>query len=476
MLSPLGDGAARAVLAAIEKRSYAVTMGSNRGSKSAGDAGVTSLRLPLCALRVKAGPDAGKQVSVGADPVRIGSSRSCQLVLNDPTVSPAHCEIELDEGGYLLRDLGSVSGTFVEGLRVREVYLDRGARVALGDTVIEFLPSKRQTEIQISDRERFGNVLGRSMKMRQIFHLLEKIAPTSSTVLLIGETGTGKEVFARAIHETSHRAGGPYITVDCSAISENLIESELFGHARGAFTGAVSARASAFEEAQGGTIFLDEVGELPLAQQAKLLRALEKKEVKRLGENAARRVDVRIVAATNRPLAQEVAEGRFRRDLYYRLSVVEVQIPPLRERPEDIPLLAEHFLRKLAKRAQIPYRRLTQDALSVLSAHTWPGNVRELRNVLEKGFALAEHEEIATAVLVGSVGTRAEPDAESVEPSAGDVTPTYATARERFEREYLAEVLRENQFNVSRAARAAGIRRQSLHRLLKRHGIRVGRA
>jgi DNA-binding NtrC family response regulator len=355
------------------------------------------------------------------------------------------------------------------------VYLDRGAQIAIGASVIELQVFRRRTEIPISMRERFGHVLGRSLKMRQIFHLLEKIAPTSSTVLLIGETGTGKEEFARAIHEASRRCGQPLVTVDCGAISASLIESELFGHARGAFTGAVSARASAFEEAEGGTIFLDEIGELPLGQQAKLLRVLEKHEIKRLGENAPRSVDVRIVAATNRSLAEEVAAGRFRRDLYYRLSVVEVHIPPLRERPEDIPLMVEHFLKDLARRAQIPYRRITQDALGVLCAHTWPGNVRELRNVLEKGFALAEQEEIATALLVGSVGSRPEEG-----PAGGrraiDVTLPYAMARERFEREYFEELLREHEFNVSRAARVAGIRRQSLHRLLKRHGIRTGRA
>jgi transcriptional regulator with PAS, ATPase and Fis domain len=420
----------------------------------------------------KTGPDAGKQTLVESSTIRIGTAPDCQMVLTDPSVSRVHCEIELTEEGFLLRDSGSTNGTISLGHRIREIFLLTGDTFQIGATTLEFRPLAERVEILLSEKDHFGTVLGKSVKMREIFHILEKIASKDVTVLLSGETGTGKEVLAQSLHEESLRRGAPFITVDCGSIPENLVESELFGHTKGAFTGATMDRLGAFEEADRGTIFLDEIGELPLEQQAKLLRVLEKREIKRVGENEPRRVDVRIIAATNRNLTEEVDKGTFRKDLFYRLSVVEIRIPPLRERPDDIGLLAEHILEQLAVRSARPRVRLSPEAVTLLARHAWPGNVRELRNVLEKSFALVEKEEIsAAAVVVGSIGT--DPGISPHGVSAADGGIPYSDAREKFEKEYLLDVLRRNDLNVSKSARAAGIHRQSLHRLLKKHGIRA---
>ena len=435
----------------------------------------TSIEFPKCSITVKTGPDAGKDVHVETATIRIGTSPACQLVLTDSTVSREHCEIRLTEEGYLLRDLGSTNGTHLAGSRVREVWLAPGSLFSAGSTVLEFRPLEERVEVLLSEKDRFGAVIGRSLKMREIFHFLEKIATKDVTVLLTGETGTGKEVIAESIHAESLRRGAPFVSVDCGSIPDNLVESELFGHVKGSFTGATGDRVGAFEEADRGTVLLDEIGELPLEQQAKLLRVIEKKEIKRVGENETRHVDVRILAATNRALPDEVEAGRFRKDLYYRLSVVEIQVPPLRERAEDVPLLAEHILALLSERAKRPRPRLTEDALAILTRHPWPGNVRELRNVLEKTFALAEAQEIGAAGIV--VGTVGEHPAERAAAAAGaavvDAGLPYSEARERFEKTYLLALLEKNDMNVSKAARVAGIHRQSLHRLLKKHGIRA---
>ena len=439
------------------------------------DGRATSFEFPKCHLSVKSGPDAGKDVLVETSTITIGTSPACQLVLKDSTVSREHCEIRLTEEGYLLHDLASTNGTHLAGSRVREVWLAPGSLFSVGSTVLEFRPMEERVEVLLSEKERFGTVLGRSIKMREIFHFLEKIAPKDVTVLLSGETGTGKEVLAESIHEESLRRGASFITVDCGAIPDNLVESELFGHMKGSFTGAHVDRIGAFEEADRGTIFLDEIGELPLDQQAKLLRVLERKEIKRVGENDSRRADVRIIAATNRSLPEEVEEGRFRKDLYYRLSVVEIHVPPLRERPDDVPLLADHILAILSERAKRPRPRLTDEAIDILKRHPWPGNVRELRNVLEKTFALAESLEITAAgIVVGSVGGHpAERAAAAAGGAVVDASLPYSDARERFEKTYLLALLDKNEMNVSKAARVAGIHRQSLHRLLKKHGIRA---
>ena len=437
------------------------------------DGRLESIEFMRCVLAIVSGPETGKHVTIESSLIRIGSSPGCNLVISDQTVSRVHCEIEVGERGFLLRDLESLNGVFVGRVQVKEVYLEPGTEFSVGGTRVELRTSDERMEIRLSPNEKFGDVLGRSAKMREIFYLLEKMASKDSTILLTGETGTGKEVFARSIHDESSRRGAPFITIDCGSLPENLIEEELFGHVKGAFTGATSDRMGAFEEARGGTVFLDEIGELPLAQQVKLLRVLESREIKRVGEATSRPVEVRILAATNRVLADEVEQGTFRKDLYYRLSVLELRIPSLRERPDDVPLLAEHFLEAMAKRSGKPRQKITLDGLAALSGYPWPGNVRELRNVLEKAVTLDDAAELdASAIAVGSL--RNHPD-----PASGkgafviDATVPYDVAHDRFEREYLMELLRANEMNVSKAARAGGIHRQSIHRLLRKHGIKL---
>jgi DNA-binding NtrC family response regulator len=351
---------------------------------------------------------------------------------------------------------------------IREVYLVPGSSFSIGSCRIELKASGERGEIRLSDQEKFGRVIGRSVKMREIFYLLERMSLRDVTILLTGETGTGKEVFAQSIHDASARKDGPFLTVDCGSLPENLIESELFGHVKGAFTGATSDRAGVFEEASKGTVFLDEIGELPVAQQTKLLRVLESREIRRLGENASRPVDVRIIAATNRSLPDEVEAQRFRKDLYFRLSVCEIRIPALRERPDDVPLLAENFAAVLAPPGRAKPPTLSADALGALAAHPWPGNVRELRNVIEKAIALQDADEIdAASIALGTI--------RDSRPGAGgviDASVPYEVAHDRFEREYLLDLLRRNDMNVTQAARSAGLHRQSIHRLLRKHGIK----
>jgi transcriptional regulator with GAF, ATPase, and Fis domain len=420
-------------------------------------------------LTVAKGPDKGQTAEIDSGrPVRVGSDPDCDLVLRDPSVSARHFAIEPDKSGFLLRDLGSTNGTLVDGYRVQGIFLPRAAQIEVGQTRLRFTTSKEEVEIPLSSRTRFGELLGHSDAMRQVFAVLERVASAQSTILLEGESGTGKELAARAVHETSDRSDGLFVTVDCGALPENLIESELFGHAKGAFTGAAADKPGLFEEAEGGTLFLDEVGELPLDLQPKLLRALESRTVRRVGETRTRAVDVRLVAATNRNLAHEVAERRFREDLFFRLSVIRVRMPPLRERREEIPRLVAHFTSQLG---HDPSRGLPDTIREMLAGYHWPGNVRELRNVVER------------LVLLPGMGPdfylqgSASDSPTTEEPSGPSVPldlPFHEGKRrwtELFEREYLSKLLARCKGNISELARVSGLSRQSCHRLLSRHGL-----
>ena len=434
---------------------------------------LSAIEFVKCSLVVAAGPDAGARVPFESSRATIGTSPDCTLLLSDPTVSRVHCELVVEDRGFRLHDLDSTNGTTVAGLLVREVWLEAGASFSVGSTRISLEPSAQRVEIRLSDEDRFGFAIGASARMREIFYVLERMAPKDVTVLLTGETGTGKDVLARSIHERSPRREKPFVTVDCGSLPDELVESELFGHAKGAFTGATEERAGAFEAADGGTVFLDEIGELPLAQQTKLLRVLEEREIRRVGETKPRKVDVRVIAATNRSLPVEVQAGTFRKDLYFRLSVLELRVPPLRERIEDIPLLAEQFLASLAERGGRAKPALARHAIWALKTYPWPGNVRELRNVLEKAVALAAGPEIGPeAIALGSMGD----DPSSTRPArpfAVDARVPYDEAHDRFEREYLMDLLRLHELNVTNAAKAAGIHRQTIHRLLRKHGIKL---
>jgi two-component system response regulator AtoC len=325
------------------------------------------------------------------------------------------------------------------------------------------------------EEETFHGLVGRSAAMRGVYRLLEKAAAVDATVLVAGETGTGKELAARAIHAMSARRARRFVPVNCGALPGELVESELFGHARGAFTGAAAAKPGLFQEAEGGTIFLDEVGELPLPAQVKLNRVLQEKEIRRVGETQAIPVDVRVVTATHRDLREELRAGRFREDLFYRLNVFAVTLPPLRERPDDVPLLAAHFLEKHANALRRPLRGFSPDALARLAAHRWPGNVRELENVVERAVAVAGGEVVDVVDLPPEIAVAPGAPAPPAPDAALAALPykdAVAGARDRVTREYLVALLAEFGGNVTRAAERAGVERESLHRLLRKHGLR----
>jgi len=446
----------------------------------------TSARLRRCRIEVMSGPDAGLVRDVEAHTIRIGARRGNDVQLTDSKVSGLHCEIRLDDRGYRLRDLDSTNGTYVSSLRINDVYIAAGAQIALGSTRLKFDPLGESIEIELADTDRFGSMIGRSVKMRELFARLEKLARTDTTVLVTGETGAGKELVAEALHDHSPRAknNGPFVVLDCGSIPPNLIESELFGHERGAFTGATNSYAGAFERAHQGTVFLDEIGELPLAMQPKLLRVLERKEVRRVGGTKTIEVDVRIVAATNRDLGVEVNRGRFREDLYYRLAVARVHVPPLRERKDDLPLLIEHILTTTpgGETASI-----AQETIDLMMKHDWPGNVRELRNVIERAVLLAEAPDSEDSlrrapapvaknepsITVTPSQTATSTDAQMTVPV--DVSIPFKNAKQNviseFERRYISRLLAQHDGNISAAARAAGIDRMSIHKMLHRLGL-----
>ncbi len=410
------------------------------------------------------------EVKVSTTSVVCGSSPSAQLQIVERTVSRMHAELELREDGLWVRDLASTNGTFVDRVRVDRARIPDGAVLRLGSV-----------ECQVSYEDgsgghpwpagSFGPLLGESAVMRLMFAALARAAPTVSSVLVTGETGTGKELVARALHEASPRHEGPFVIVDCAALPEHLLDAELFGHTRGAFTGAVTARVGAFEAASGGTLFLDEIGELPLPMQPKLLRALEARTVRRLGETEHRPVDVRIVAATHRDLGRMAACGAFREDLFFRLSVLPLRIPSLRERTGDIPVLLDSFLAGGA-------RGLFSDAqLARIAELPWLGNVRELRNFAERAVAfgaaaaleLVDVDRVSTPPAHGSVAPPV------VAATGGPGVEPYAIFRERWidqgEAAYVRQLLTTHAGNVANAARSAGIARAHVYRLIKKHGL-----
>jgi DNA-binding NtrC family response regulator len=400
--------------------------------------------------------------------VRVGSKEGNSLRLPNETVSRYHFEIEPTPLGFLLRDLGSTNGTFVDGYRVRELYLPRRAQVKAGEVVLSFEALGEDVVIELSKEDRFGDALGRSAAMRELFQTLQKVGQKDLTILLEGESGTGKERLAEAIHLQSPRAKARFVVFDCASVPATLMESELLGHERGAFTGAAQRRIGRFEEAAGGTLFLDEIGELPLELQPKLLRALERHEIRRVGGSSVIPVDVRVLAATNRDLVREVNRGAFREDLYYRLAVVRVRVPPLRERAEDIPLLVEHFVREALdgdeQKTKEVIAGISNTNWKGLMSHPWPGNVRELRNFIERTLAVSGGVEAEMAAPPASTAT--------VDGSV-DLSRPFIEAREellgRFEKSYLEAMLARHGGNISQAARAAGLDRMHFKRLLARH-------
>ncbi len=334
------------------------------------------------------------------------------------------------------------------------------------------LDRNRQLEGMLDVRDRFEGLIGQGPKMQEVFRLIEGVAYSSATVLVNGESGTGKELAARALHYKSPRRDKPFVAVNCSALTETLLESELFGHVRGAFTGAVVNKKGLFEAADGGTLFLDEIGDIPPSTQVRLLRALQEGEIKRVGSNDVIKVDARVIAATNKELAKLMSEGNFREDLYYRLNVISIQLPPLRERPEDIPLLVHHFLAKYGTKTGKQLNRVEPAAMEALTTHRWSGNVRELENVVERAVVLAQGPHLTEADLPpGFGGVRAGAEIGTASLSHLPYAEAKKLALRAFERRYLASVLKRCHGNISSAARAAGVDRSNFRRLLKQYEV-----
>jgi DNA-binding NtrC family response regulator len=407
------------------------------------------------------------RIEIGPETNVVGRNEACDLVLDDRKVSAVHMELVATERGVRVRDLGSRNGTYLGDTRVGEVYLVKPTRLFCGDTVLEFTPST-PAEVAVPEAAEFGPLVGNSAGMRTVFERLRKTSPTELSVLITGETGTGKELVAQAIHEASPRASKPFVVVDCGAIPPSLAESALFGHERGSFTGAVDRRVSPFVEADGGTIFLDELGELPVDVQPKLLRALAEQRIKSVGSNIYKPVNVRVIAATRRDLVREVNEGSFRSDLFFRVAQLRVELPALRSRLEDIPVLVRRMMVDLGDPEA--YDRTTSDSLERLMRHDWPGNVRELRNVVAVALAFGREGPLDLAQHLAPMVQASEST-----PTRGR---TFQDAKRdilaRFEREYFTALYAECAGNVSEIGRRSAMERAHVRGYLRRHGIGSG--
>jgi DNA-binding NtrC family response regulator len=402
---------------------------------------------------------AEKSYVLGLPHVRIGAGSSNDVVLEDAHASRFHCELRKTDQGWLIRDLGSLNGTRVGDVGIKEGVLHSGATIQVGETKIRFLADEgKPEEVVASPKQAFGDVLGRSLRMREVFAVLERIAPTELTLLILGETGSGKDVMARAIHAESPRAKKPFVVFDCAAVAPNLIESELFGHVKGAFTGANETRDGVFVRADGGTLFLDEIGELPLDLQPKLLRALEQRTIRQVGGGKEIPVDVRIIAATHRNLDQHVKDGHFRQDLFFRLSVVTIQVPSLRQRTEDLPLIIERLLVQSGKSVGI-----SPETMAILEKYDWPGNVRELRNVIESASAVCDGDQIEPKHLIFFKPRRRDPTIEKL-PLAGKTL-------ESIEKAAIQQTLEHCGGNKTKAARALGISPSTLYEKVKKYQL-----
>lgn len=433
--------------------------------------------------------------------VLVGSSPDSGIVVHDPTVSRLHAELEVRESGLWVRDLGSRNGTFVDGLQVTGARVPDKGKVRFGSTelLVDYNPGQVR-HIDIWPDAGFGKLVGQSVRIRELFSTLARVAPMDVSVLIYGETGTGKELVARAIHDASPRAAKPFVVVDCAALPENLLDAELFGHTKGAFTGAIGARSGAIESAEGGTVFLDEIGELPIAMQPKLLRVLESRTVRRVGETTHREVDVRFLSATHRDLLTMVNAGEFREDLYFRLAVLPVHVPALRERTEDIQLLVSHFLKAAGGPSHV-----SGELMRELTRRPWRGNVRELRNFVDRARALGATQALAMmpqggapsastaegrlpsdapvpsgAAGAAGVSGSGSPTANEPAPllSGGDARifeQAYKDFRESWidsgEKEYVRRLLLRHDRNVAAAAREAEVDRTYIYRLIRKHEL-----
>ena len=429
--------------------------------------------LPIHTIRVEVvgGAQGGLVADTEEETLHVGTAESNDLVLDDSHVSRFHLELSREGEGILVVDHGSTNGTFLNQVRVHRAVVPAGAQLVVGKTTLRLLDGE-QRAIAVHDDDTLGPLRGTDAAMRRLFARIRKAASSDVPVLLVGESGTGKELIARALHDEGARKDQPFVVVDCASLTPTLVASELFGHEKGAFTGADRRHAGAFERANGGTIFLDEIGELPEQLQPTLLGVLERRRFRRLGGRDEIDVDVRVVSATNRDLRAEVNAGTFRLDLYYRIAVVRVMVPPLRERPMDIPLLVSHFLGEMGETAATE-ELIGPTMMASLQRHHWPGNVRELRNYVEATVAMGESPPLDDAPHGSSPSTM--PPGPSV--SLGELLDlSYKDARAtlltEFEKHYLPHALERAGGNVSQAARECGMDRSHLWDLLRRHGVR----
>ena len=424
--------------------------------------------IPVRTLRVEvlSGPDVGKTLETEAEVLTIGSAPGNELRLKDDTVSRFHLELAGGENGISVTDLGSSNGTESGSVRIERGVVTSGAELRLGNTRLRVHDGDASV-VELYDSDELGELKGKTELMRRLMAQVTTAARSSVPVLVIGESGTGKELVARAVHHSGPRSQGPFVTLDCGALAPNLVASELFGHERGAFTGADRQHLGAFERANGGTLFLDEIGELPAELQPQLLGALERKRFRRVGGRTEIEVDLRIVCATNRDLRAEVNAGLFRLDLYYRIAVVVLRLPALRERAADIPLLIAHFLRECGHDSA-PETLVPDALLQQLQQYRWPGNVRELRNWVEATVAMGESPPLSVHDPSGIASSPEESELYAL---------SYKDARravlEAFELKYVKQLLAATNGNVAAAARTGQMDRTYLIKLVQRHGLRT---
>jgi two-component system response regulator GlrR len=424
------------------------------------------LRLKSARVEVMSGPDQGVAIDVRHDGVVVGKGAAADLRLSDSLVSRTHVQLRAEKDGVRVTDLQSRNGTRIAGVRVHEVTLLEDTVLEVGDSSLIVRVLEQPLDLELSVHTHFGEALGRSAAMRHVFALLEHAAGNAATVLFEGDSGTGKDVLATSLHQQSTRSDGPFVVVDCGALPRDLVESELFGHEQGAFSGAVAQRRGAFELAHGGTLFLDEVGELPSEVQPKLLRVLESRSFRRVGGSETVQVDVRVMAATNRRLQQSVRAGEFREDLFYRLAVIVVWVPPLAERREDVVPLAEAFLRRITRNDD---ETLPPELAALLRSYSFPGNARELRNVVERYATFRR----ADAQLLFQNRTPSATAATSPYEQLDGLSYHEAKRQmmERFQREFLSRAVEQAGGSVTEAAKALGLRKTSLYRMLHLHRI-----
>ncbi len=417
-------------------------------------------------------PD-GTTIPIDVDPVIIGRAAGATVQLADPEVSGLHCELRAASDGVMVKDLGSTNGTLVGSMRVGEGIVTAPSDLRVGNSSFEIIPNADRRKVDVGFSDRFGGLAGTSPRMRRIFSVLERIAKTELSVLILGETGTGKEVVAKSIHDGSDRHDKPFIVVDCGSIPPNLAESLLFGHEKGAFTGASERRKGALSEADGGTLFLDELGELPLDLQPKLLRALAEQQVRRVGASTFDKIDVRVLAATRRDLNIEVNQGRFRSDLFFRVAQVIIEMPPLRERMGDLSLLVEKLCERVGRGSSAAV--VAPWLEKRFAGYDWPGNVRELSNVVSVAAALAHDPEALEEVLTLSRGGLSGELSRS-EPAHGDAQAASFTEAKRatvasFERDYFTRLYESATGNISEMARQSGMERHHVRAFLRKYAI-----